>query len=134
MQWLRIDAVAVTSYNHEWNKVRLYDSWYNVDCTWDDQSGGFYYNYFLRNDEYYDTCTSIRKTVIRKKATGKIICRYVRWTAVLRGIHREHCQRLQEADNPQIMAVDAGNKYYIQMICGLDGAQIYYNIEGRNRL
>ena len=29
------------------------------------------------------------------------------------------------------MAVDAGDKYYIQMICGLDGAQIYYNIEGR---
>lgn len=36
-----------------------------------------------------------------------------------------------KADNPQIMAVDAGDKYYIQMICGLDGAQIYYNIEGR---
>ena len=75
---------------------------------------------------------SIRKTVIRKKATGKIICRYVRWTAVLRGITPGTLPEITgKADNPQIMAVDAGDKYYIQMICGLDGAQIYYNIEGR---
>ena len=36
-----IDAVAVTSYYHEWNKVRLNDSWYNVDCTWDERTEPF---------------------------------------------------------------------------------------------
>ena len=50
-----IDAVAVTSYYHEWNKVRLNDSWYNVDCTWDDADGTIYYGYFERSDNYYDT-------------------------------------------------------------------------------
>lgn len=48
-----IDSFSVTSYEHEWNKVRINDSWYNVDCTWDD-SNGIIYNYFIRNDRYLD--------------------------------------------------------------------------------
>lgn len=127
-----IDAVAVTSYNHEWNKVRLYDSWYNVDCTWDDQSGGFYYNYFLRNDEYYDTCSQYSKNCHKEESYWED---YLPVCSLDSGSSWNTPGTLPEitgkADNPQIMAVDAGNKYYIQMICGLDGAQIYYNIEGR---
>ncbi len=50
-----LDAVAVTSMGHEWNKVRINDSWYNVDCTWDDVGGTkIYYDFFARNDNYYD--------------------------------------------------------------------------------
>lgn len=52
-----IDAITVTSATHEWNKVRLNDSWYNVDCTWDDQGGGAIYTYYLRSDEVYDNGT-----------------------------------------------------------------------------
>lgn len=40
-----IDTAVVTSSNHEWNKVKICSSWYNVDCTWDDQSDGYYYNF-----------------------------------------------------------------------------------------
>lgn len=50
-----IDAVAVTSSDHEWNKVRINDSWYNMDCTWDDQEGKVFYEFFARNDAYYDS-------------------------------------------------------------------------------
>jgi len=52
-----IDAVAVTSADHEWNKVRINDSWYNVDCTWDDAGNGYpiYYDFFAKNDAYYDS-------------------------------------------------------------------------------
>lgn len=52
-----IDAVAVTSSDHEWNKVRVNDSWYNVDCTWDDGGNGnpIYYDFFARSDAYYDS-------------------------------------------------------------------------------
>lgn len=51
-----IDAIAVTSLDHEWNKVRINDSWYNVDCTWDDAGNGYpvYYDFFAKNDAYYD--------------------------------------------------------------------------------
>ena len=48
-----IDCISVTSANHEWNKVRINDSWYNVDCTWADQASGVYYDYFERNDSVY---------------------------------------------------------------------------------
>lgn len=53
-----IDSYAVTSKTHEWNKVRIDDSWYNVDCTWDDSGDLRTYRYFARSDRYYDTASS----------------------------------------------------------------------------
>jgi uncharacterized repeat protein (TIGR02543 family) len=50
---LGIDAIVVTSADHEWNKVRLDGSWYNVDCTWDDQST-VSYEFFVKSDYAYD--------------------------------------------------------------------------------
>ena len=53
-----IDAVNVTSYNHKWNKVRINDSWYNVDATWADAGNGqeyaVYYGYYGRSDAFYE--------------------------------------------------------------------------------
>ena len=49
-----VDCIAVTSDDHEWNKVRLNDSWFNVDCTWADQSSRIDYSYFERSDAVYD--------------------------------------------------------------------------------
>lgn len=49
-----VDTIAVTSNNHEWNKVRVNDSWYNVDCTWDDNdSTPVMYNNFMKNDQQF---------------------------------------------------------------------------------
>jgi uncharacterized repeat protein (TIGR02543 family) len=48
-----VDAVVVTSDDHEWNKVRMEDSWYNVDCTWDDQ-GNATYQFFAKSDNSYN--------------------------------------------------------------------------------
>ncbi len=31
-----IDAISVTSTYHQWNMLRVNDSWYNLDVTWDD--------------------------------------------------------------------------------------------------
>lgn len=50
-----VDCIAVTSNDHEWNKVRINDSWYNVDCTWADQPYDILYSYFERSDAYYDS-------------------------------------------------------------------------------
>lgn len=53
-----IDSYSVTSYNHQWNKIRVNDSWYNADATWADQSDGILYRYFLRSDAFYDSDNS----------------------------------------------------------------------------
>lgn len=54
-----IDTISVTSSNHQWNKVRINDSWYNFDPTWDDNytdSWGYpVYRYYGRSDAMYDT-------------------------------------------------------------------------------
>ncbi len=50
-----IDAISVTSLEHEWNKVRINDSWYNVDCTWNDYGTyGIGYLYYERSDAALD--------------------------------------------------------------------------------
>lgn len=50
---LGVDVATVTSANHMWNKVRIEDSWYNVDATWADQDSVLY-NYYGRSDKVYD--------------------------------------------------------------------------------
>lgn len=48
-----IDCGIVTSYDHEWNIIKLNNTWYYVDCTWDDCDGyqGYevMYGYFNRS-------------------------------------------------------------------------------------
>lgn len=47
-----IDCAVVTSEEHEWNIVRLNGTWYNVDCTWDDNiadDAGWDSSYFYFN-------------------------------------------------------------------------------------
>ena len=58
-----IDCRIVTGYGwhedgtcelHAWNKVKIGGTWYNVDATWDDPTGGrdiLRYDYFLVSDE-----------------------------------------------------------------------------------
>lgn len=50
-----IESIAVTSDSHEWNKVRLNDSWYNLDCTWADKSNYIWMKYTLKSDSYYES-------------------------------------------------------------------------------
>ena len=60
-----IDAVVMTSQTHAWNRVKIDDVWYTIDCTWDDMdekidslsSGEAHvkYMYYLRSDSMLKT-------------------------------------------------------------------------------
>ena len=54
-----MDAISVTSSNHQWNKVRVNNTWYNFDLTWDDNYTESWeqpvYLYHGRSDAQYDT-------------------------------------------------------------------------------
>lgn len=49
-----IDTIAVLSTDHAWNMIKINDSWYHMDCTWDDWDGysGYeiIYNFFNRSE------------------------------------------------------------------------------------
>jgi hypothetical protein len=47
MDKLGIPCYCITGNNHAWNLVYVDGAWYNVDCTWDDQSYGIIYKYFM---------------------------------------------------------------------------------------
>lgn len=50
-----IATLSATSIDHEWNKVCINDSWYNVDCTWDDYGNeGIRYYFYARSDAALD--------------------------------------------------------------------------------
>lgn len=53
---LGIDTICVTSDDHQWNKVYINHTWYNVDATWADwgDENPIRYDYYLRSDEVYD--------------------------------------------------------------------------------
>lgn len=121
-----IDAVSVTSTDHQWNKVRIDDSWYNVDCTWDDQSGTVYYNYFERNDAVFDQSTSHYEEsfwegmlpVCTLDSGASIyspgtLPQISEWTAV-----------------PVITGKTADGKYMIELECSTPEAGIYYTLDG----
>lgn len=48
-----IGAQALTAPGHAYNRVRINDTWYNVDVTWADQSWGVYYGYYLQSTKKY---------------------------------------------------------------------------------
>lgn len=57
MNGLDIDTVAITSYSHEWNKIKLYGRWYLTDVTWDDTktNGSYRYTHFNISESYMDS-------------------------------------------------------------------------------
>lgn len=126
-----IDAVAVTSAAHEWNKVRINDSWYNVDCTWDDADGRIYYDYFERSDEYFDTVSSQSYAYHMEE---DIWDGYLPACTLDSGATSTSAGKVRTSTKttakPVISASASGSSYKVKITCSTSGAAIYYTTDG----
>ena len=113
-----IDTVAVTSFDHEWNKIKLKNRWYNVDCTWDDNgSDNVGYTYFLRNDDYYDTSSSYSKNHHAEESY---------WEGYL------PATEIDSVGSPWISVNENASGSKIGMSCYNEEAEIYYTTDKSN--
>ena len=130
---LDIDAIGVTSLDHAWNKVRIYDTWYNVDATWAD--GGdenIYYEYYGRSDVTYqdDLSNNVYSHTIEEYLEEYMpVCSQdvENGTYTEPGIFRAPDKTL---DAPVITVVPIGNKNLVRMTGTVEGADIYYTLDG----
>ena len=134
-----IDAVAVTSTviignditGHEWNKVRINDSWYNVDCTWDDVDSKIYYDYFERSDYYYDADP---RDVYKYHTEEDIWDGYLPACTIDSGATSTSpgtiASAKQTAAQPVISASVSGTSYKVKITSATSGAAIYYTTDG----
>jgi uncharacterized repeat protein (TIGR02543 family) len=124
MNAMGVDCIGVTSDEHAWNKVILEDNWYNVDCTWDDTGGKYFY--FARNDinikgdgyhnptglwvYYLPECTM--DTYSGYSAPGEL--------PVVSSV----------AKTPKINIIKNTNSYLVTIETDTQGAEIYYTTDG----
>ena len=126
-----IDCVAVTSSNHEWNKVRVNDSWYNVDVTWDDDTSAVYYTYYGRNDNYYDSVSTYSAYCHAEESM---------WSGYLPTCSLDTSSTSSAVGTwptissttaaPTVTVTASGTSYKVTMASTTSGADIYYTLDG----
>ena len=122
-----IQCASVVSADHQWNKVFIFDDWYNVDVTWADQDeNGIRYTYFGRSDEFYrsDNTSHIEEAwqesylIPCYKDTEPVDT----WTPGSFDIKFQ----APTVATPYILATPINSGYNINITCATPGVDIYY--------
>lgn len=126
-----IDCITVTSAEHQWNKVRVNDSWYNVDVTWADQSSYIYYVYFGRSDAVYDSDSAVNAAYHAEESF---------WREYLPSCSLDTNSTASGAgtfpiitattNEPVIAVTYNGTTYDVKLTSATPGAVIYYTLDG----
>lgn len=134
-----VDTIGVTSTGHAWNIVSINDSWYHVDCTWDD-------NLIETADVSLDKCY-----IYFNRSTGMITGKLDQG-----GMHKMEsfytgkvpkctldsgatvsspgsCKNpTVKTAKPQLSQKLSGSKVKITLSTTTNGAEIYYTTDGKN--
>ena len=123
-----IECFGVNNLGHAWNKVKVNDNWYNLDCTWDDGDGfgNIYYDYYLKNDSYMDKTDSHNEGA--------------KWLSYLPGCTLDSGSTFNkvgkvptvtaQAAAPVITVTKQEKSYIIEMTSATKGADIIYTLDG----
>lgn len=126
-----IDTIAVLSPDHAWNMIRINDSWYHTDCTWDDVDGaGGYemiYNCFNRSEAVIKSYGSHQ---IESMFDGKLPASTLDSGATYTNIGK--CATpSKKAAAPKITYKTVKNGVQVTIKSETSNAQIYYTIDGK---
>ena len=126
-----IDSLCVTSKDHQWNKIRINDSWYNVDPTWADGSD-IIYSYFARSDKTYANASrpqSHKEEDFWKEYLPK--CTLDASVVILDGKKIMTFPTIKSTTKaPTITVKASGSKYKVTIKNNTKNATIYYTTDG----
>ncbi|MCR5665937.1 MAG: InlB B-repeat-containing protein [Eubacterium sp.] len=125
-----IDCMAVTSEVHAWNKIRLNDSWYNIDLTWDDDGAG--YLYYLRSSskmESLDGGYAYYHDI--ESAWGSRSPKCTLDSGSTQSTAKSAKSISNKVTTPKIKVKISGSKYKVTLSCATSGATIYYTTDGK---
>ncbi len=113
-----IPTMAVTSRSHEWSQVKLGDTWYAVDVTWDDDDD-ISYDYFNKSDmtiKSYDSYARNAHTVesVPWDYVGRPTCPkdYIEYTAVYRLYNPNSGEHFYTIDYNDVVFLVRAGWYY----------------------
>lgn len=127
-----LDAVSVTSPDHQWNKIRLNDVWYNYDLTWADSNDSYVdYRWFARSDEQYQKdgyshteetfwadYSPKAKTDVEPSDPWKEPGKYPKLSKAVA--------------TPMIQVTRSDSGYTVKFICDTKNAKLYYTLDGND--
>ncbi|MBQ6845177.1 MAG: chitobiase/beta-hexosaminidase C-terminal domain-containing protein [Agathobacter sp.] len=127
-----LDAVSVTSYDHQWNKVRVDDVWYCYDTTWADTSDEIYtcYEWYARSDARYqqDGNSHVEESFLAdySPAATTDVPPVDPWVGP-----GTYPKLSKTVETPKIQVTHTDDGYTVKITCATKNAKIYYTTDGK---
>lgn len=136
-----VDTITVTSSDHAWNLININDSWYHMDCTWDDGDGLPRYN---GKEIIYDFFCRSYNAIKAKEEGGQgeshtMESMYIGVTPPCTLDSNSSQSAIgtcytptSRTANPGISLKTVSGGTQVTLTCGTPNAEIYYTVNGTN--